>query len=132
MTKRVMLWSSIVLLVLSLAVAVAGKKPEWVSEKQAAKSYSAEKLLVEELKAEAKIADTLSTSIEEIQNALTLSEMLERAHHNDKKIARIIARFERYYGPIDSSPYYIEVYNTYVGASVLIDPIHICGQGEGY
>lgn len=132
MVRRKLLWGVVALLVLSLAWGAWAKKPDRVIEMQAAKVYSPEKLLVEELKAEVKIATTIDTSIEEIKNARTLSEMLERAHHNDKKIARIIARFERYYGPLDSSPYYIEVYNTYVGASVLIDPIHICGQGEGY
>ena len=132
MFKHMLLWGIVAILVFSLACGAWAMKPDRVIEMQAAKTYSAEKLLVEGLKAEVQIETTLETSIQEIKNALTLNEMLERAHHNDRKIARIVARFERYYGPLDSSPYYIEVYNTYVGASVWIDPIHICGQGEGY
>ena len=119
-------------LVIGLAVGLVAKKPQRVVEMQATKPVSESKLVTEALKAELKINETVATSTEEIKNALTLNEMLERAHHNDKKIARIIARFERYYGPIDSSPFYIEVYNAYVGESVWIDPIHICGQGNGW
>ena len=131
MLRKSLMLLLVALLVVSLAGTVLAKKPPHAGSGRATEAPSEEKLLVESLKAEMQMAQTIDTSIEEIKNALTLSEMLERAEHNDKKVARIISRFERYYGPIDSSPYYIEVYNAYVGESVWIDPIHLCGQGNG-
>jgi len=113
----------LITLALALLFSVAQAKPRAeILERQLARATA---------KLEQQIDTIVTTHIEEIRAARELAEMLERAHHNDRKVIRAVERFEAKYGPISFSQTYIAVFNAYVSESVTIDPIHICGQGTG-
>ncbi len=129
MIRRLLVAVLATTLIVGLSVGVFAKKPDKETKVTGPPEIIIElKLELDAAKAAEKIDRTIETSKDEIENAMTLAEMLERADHNDKKIAQIISNFEKKYGSIGSSPYYIEVYNAFVDESVWIDPIHICGS----